>query len=81
VSNVVGFEVKIRQSRVRNIDTRRLLGRQGYILANLPTIHGDNGRTAFAMRMLELRQIEDALEDRPVPLVRKTLTANQRSTT
>lgn len=78
MNGFVPFNVKIRQSRVANISTERLVGRQGYVIAHLADIDGDNGRAAFAMRMLELSRIENELETRPVPLVRKTLTAAQR---
>lgn len=70
----VPASTKIRQSRVHNQTDDRLSRRRRFMIDNLTTIHGDNGRTAFAMRMHELRKIEDEM------IKRGLLTAAERRT-
>lgn len=70
---MIGGDVKIRQSRVRFIDTDRLLRRQA-VLSSPEWMRGfDRGRTELGMRMLELRNIENELTKRGVAFDRYTL--------
>lgn len=63
---------KIRQSRVKNHTTERLAARRLYLIEDF-IADFDDGRTAFGMRMQELRKIEDELEGRSVAIRRRTL--------
>lgn len=76
MSQNVPATTPVKRNRVRNIDTARLLARQG-CLVGLIRANGFDSRHAFAMRALELRAVEDELSARGETFARRTLTAEQ----
>lgn len=78
MANDVPFTVKIRPSRVKNIETERLIGRQG-VLVDMMTNQTAlfEQRREMVNKAMELFAIENEMDDRGISYTRRTFTAEQ----
>ena len=74
---MVPSTTSIKRSRVGNIDTERLLGRQGALVLRLRAA-AEESRINHVMRAAELAAIENELDRRGLDTVRRTPRAADR---
>jgi hypothetical protein len=67
----------VKRNRVGNVDTDRLLGRQGHLVVMLRHVEQDN-RHPHVMRAAELMAVEDELDRRGLVTVRRSARLSHR---